>query len=489
MKTIIALLLITISCSWVHGQSHVVAQDTLRARADKALQEKPNQFQKTARLKVKLDSTRQRLQNRIDSLRGTPNPDTLDIASLESMRNKTDSIQFVLSGLSGNATVLPDQVENIQSAVQNLNAKMNEKLGLFAQNGATGLSTSAIPSSNLLNKINTPSLPNVSGPVTGLQGAVPNLPAAPGVNMPDANLSLPAVDVPSVPSVVNFGKAGDVFKDVSGYGSDVKALSDGNLDAVKDVPGKLEEKAMGTEQFHGMSKQISEVDKLKRYYDPDVAKEEALNKAKEEAVNHFVGHEEELKEAMNKLSELKAKKPDTEGVVDLFAKRQKPLQGKIFRERLIPGLSIQFQNQKSFWLDINPHVGYRVSGRFTAGIGWNQRLSYDFDHWKWDWVNRMYGPRSFVHFKFKENFYLKAEAEVMNAPYKGEYFTSGVEAKGRRWIGSYFAGIKRDFQFAKSLKGNVQVLYNLYNPDKLSPYVNRLNVRIGIDFLHKEENK
>ena len=61
-----------------------------------------------------------------------------------------------------------------------------------------------------------------------------------------------------------------------------------------------------------------------------------------------------------------------------------------------------------------------------------------------------------------------------------------VETEGRVWVWSTFVGIKNVFKFSNSVKGHVQVLYNVYDPEKRSPYANRINVRLGFEFPLKK---
>jgi hypothetical protein len=73
----------------------------------------------------------------------------------------------------------------------------------------------------------------------------------------------------------------------------------------------------------------------------------------------------------------------------------------------------------------------------------------------------------------------------MHAPVRATSLPN-ADIVGRAWVTSYFGGIKKDFQLTKSLKANVQLLYNLYNPEKKSPYTNRFNVRTGFEFPLKK---
>lgn len=380
----------------------------------------------------------------------------------------------------------------IDDSATQVQTKINEKIASFQQNGMTDLSSAP----------GLPSLPSVSvpgGDVGDLNlpdGSLPKI-KSDGIKVPQVDLpssSMPGIDQPSIPSVSkpegieNYsGKLSEVTDQVKDYQKEIKGFDPGNLDEIKNTD-QWEDKLTGLEEMEEVKKQIELADQAKRYYDPEVAKEEALNKAKQEAINHFAGHEEELKAAMEQLSKLKAKMPDTGGVIDLFAKQKSTLKDKTFIERLVTGIALQFQKQGSFWLDFNPCVGYKISNRFLAGLGWNERLAYDFDKSAWDSKNHIYGLRGFLHFKLKTNLWLKGEAEIMNTPIRATPMASS-DIVGRAWVASYFGGIKKDFQLTKRLKGNVQMLYNLYNPDKRSPYTNRFNARMGIKLPLKKRGE
>ena len=65
----------------------------------------------------------------------------------------------------------------------------------------------------------------------------------------------------------------------------------------------------------------------------------------------------------------------------------------------------------------------------------------------------------------------------------------GTNEARREWVWSVFAGFKKDYTFYKKIKGNVQVLYNLYDDHDNSPYVDRLNVRMGFEVGMKKKRK
>jgi hypothetical protein len=245
------------------------------------------------------------------------------------------------------------------------------------------------------------------------------------------------------------------------------------LDAMKG----LKEETLSAEKYAELAKKWNE--------DPEVARELALNKAKEQAINHFAGHEQELKAAMDKMSKVKTKVKETEGVVDMFKKPGNPMKDKSFRERLLPGIALQIQRKDNTWVDFNPYIGYRINGRFTAGAGWNERISFSFKSKSFFSQEHIYGPRLYAEFKLKDFLMLKAETEWMNTWIDSALPAYRVEVNRRAWVWSSFAGVKNVFNLSKRVKGNVQILYNLHDPKKISPYSNRLNIRFGFEFPGK----
>ncbi len=466
--------------------------------------------EKLAHYNQKLDSARTQLQARIDSLSHV----TLDLSSikgLDSLKLRLDSLKNKgpLSDLKEAEAKLAGLQQKVSSKVADAEKQINEKLGVLTQQGIN------VPTLNLpgtdVGKLNVPTL-NTSLP-NSLNVNLGNGLKLPDGNLPTGDLSLntnPDLNLKNLGEKANLGdlpdlktnpikemdglknlqkdfaKVGEISTEIKGYQNDIKKVREGGLDELEQLPEKAEEKALelAGDEFQ---QRAAMVEKWKS--NPAYAKELLLNQAKEQAVNHFAGKEQQLKAAMAQLGKLKSKYQDAEGVLDLFQKKQHPLKGKPFVERIIPGINIQVQAGTHIWLDFNPYIGYQISRRFTAGAGWNERLSLDFKEWEIISAERIYGPRSFLEFKFKENLILKAETELMNAWVHTPLQRALNEAPKQEWVWSSFAGIKNVFNLSKKLKGNAQVLYNLYNPDKRSPYASRLNVRFGFVYVIKKKPK
>jgi hypothetical protein len=84
----------------------------------------------------------------------------------------------------------------------------------------------------------------------------------------------------------------------------------------------------------------------------------------------------------------------------------------------------------------------------------------------------------YTEVRLPRGFSVRADGEVMNSMVTS---ASGAES-GRDWVYSVFAGIKKDYRLFKGARGNVQLLYNLYDDHDRSPYPDRLVMRVGMEF-------
>jgi hypothetical protein len=113
------------------------------------------------------------------------------------------------------------------------------------------------------------------------------------------------------------------------------------------------------------------------------------------------------------------------------------------------------------------------------GRGWNHRIAYDFNRGKFNLDMCIYGPRSYGEFRIKKGFSGRLEVDVMNTPVR---VPPSQDFATKEWVWGAMAGMKKEYRISKSLRGNAQVLYNLFNPHYKSPYTDRLNMRIGIEY-------
>ena len=151
-----------------------------------------------------------------------------------------------------------------------------------------------------------------------------------------------------------------------------------------------------------------------------------------------------------------------------------------FRDRLFFGgnFGLQFGNVTN--IDISPLVGYKITPRFSAGIG----LTYQYIRFNnYDYNTSVYGGRVFSRFivtgpSAPTNIFIHAEYETLN----GDVFNANTQLIEKAWVPAAFGGLG----FIQSIGGRaafgLTVLYNLlYDPDRSfygSPWV----VRAGFTF-------
>lgn len=278
------------------------------------------------------------------------------------------------------------------------------------------------------------------------------------------------------------------------YSDDVKSIAKGDLNEVKELPKAAEQQAMKLDEVQGLQKEAGQFDQYKemadKAKDPSALKDEAMKQAPALAMNHFAGKEQVLQDAMDKLDKLKQKYAHLSTIKENMPRKMRnAMYGKSFIERLVPGITLQIQKSGNVLLDYSPVIGYRFTGRFTAGAGWNERVTIG-KHVQLSLDDRIYGPRLFADFKIKKGFSVRTDIEKMNtyvlAPIAGGYSASEGY---RAWVWSAFVGLKKEYQLVKTVKGNVQFLYNLYDDHDNSPYADRINIRFGFDFPMKIKAK
>ena len=223
--------------------------------------------------------------------------------------------------------------------------------------------------------------------------------------------------------------------------------------------------------------------------DPKAMEKLAVEQAKQQAVNHFAGKEKELQSAMSQISKYKQKYSNLSSIHDIPKRARNTMHGKPLIERIVPGINLQVQKKSTVLIDFNPQIGYRFNGRLTVGAGWNERVG--FHHYTHlSHKDRIFGPRTFAEFKFTKGFALRGEVETMNTFVPPLITGSTPDPTNRQWVWGIFGGIKKEYNLSKKIRGNIQMMYNFHDRFyKTSPYADRLNVRMGVEFPMKKKAK
>ncbi|WP_276374889.1 hypothetical protein [Chryseolinea sp. H1M3-3] len=448
----------------------------------------------------KLDSAKSIWQGRLDSLT------SLSFSSNTLSNHRIDSIQSGFKNKIDSLTSINESASKITRTLDSLNqlrgstlSELDMKVKKLKEKTVGKLNDLKLPS-QLLGKV-----ADVTTKIDGFQ--IPagdlNIPAM-GVGKSGME-SLGGLDIQSplgdaaIPGMEGLkgigeetGRISDVTGKVGEYGKDVQGVVKGDLSEVKNIPGAAESKA---EDLSGMNEVKDQTKVLDEYKDiagsmqnPDSLKELAIQEAKQVAVNHFAGKEQQLKEAMETLAKYKSKYSSLNSLSEATKRPPNEMKGKPFIERLVPGVGIQIQKKGGDVLvDFNPDAGYRFTGRITAGIGWNQRVAYNFDNGIFNAQAKIYGPRTFGEFKLWKGFSPRVEVEVMNTNVPPITRTPTVDPFQREWVWGAFVGVKKEYKFIKNVKGTALVMMRLFNPDHKSPYADVVNVRFGFEFPMKKK--
>ncbi len=446
----------------------------------------------------RLDSVRTRLSSKIDSLNRLQLPTGTYTKLLDSINqiggkpvaavnNTVKQAQDNLSGLQ----------KKVNAPVTKVERTVNDKLALMNKEGGSG--------ANIPGAIDVPGVdsPNLSNGGELLPGAGPGIELPDGERphlsnglggeaafLPDLKTGLP--EMKELDEVTQgIGEIQGIAGEVSAYGNDLKNMGTGNFDEVKQVPQALESEATKLGNTEMLAEKSAELNSMKELAasgnDKEALKKQALQHAPKLASNHFKGQQEVLQQAIGKMNSYKEKYTELTDLENIPKRNPNQMRDKPLVERLVPGLTLQIQKSDNVWLDYNISMGYRITGRLTSGIGWNERIGIA-KGFTFTTSDRVYGPRTYIDFRIKKGFSLYASVEQMNTyvPPNALHPAPPTELDAREWVWGIFTGIKKEYDFVKSVKGNFEILYNLYDDHGKSPYTHRINVRFGFLFPLKK---
>ena len=449
-------------------------------------------------LTYKLDSIESSARNDIDSVSQYYNQATSKVQQLSSRcQQKIDSLgklklptEKYTKKIDSLQNVLSETKQNAESKIQSIKQKSTDKINSLPLPPELQSKVSQVTSS--LDKLNLSSLSSgITSPID-LKGLNTSL-----------NEIIPKADLNGIPGLPTAEGLSDVTKNIG----NVSELTSGITDQTGALQQNASELTQSVGQVNQLDKlaesQITKIDAVKDFTDvtgnlpasslatsEEEAKKELLNQAKEIAVDHFAGKEDVLKSAMEKISKYKQKYSSISSLSEITKRPPNPMKDKPFVERVVPGLQFQmFQKQGNFLTDFNLYAGYRVNGRLTIGLGWNQRVAYNLDRDEFNPKARVFGPRAFGEFKLGRGFSPRAEVEVMNSAVP-PYTTSVLaDTRSREWIVSGLVGIKKEYRFYKNIKGTTTIMINVLHPYNKSPYPDWVNMRFGFEFPLKKKVK
>ncbi len=423
--------------------------------------------------------------------------------SLRSIELPTNSIQQRLDSLVAKKDALLKEVEVKRESLMTQSRerimawrdKAREKLRVAGVSDLPNVPGGGVPDLNVPGApdVNVPDLPDVNLNRDQLaQLGLPEMPALDAAEFNNLDLSPELASINESIRLPEFDQMGDVQEYLSKGDEALSSVSQlqTNTDAV--VEQSLQKVAGASEVQEQL--QLAEgirdnefMEAAEKMKDPEAMKEEVKQKVVKKAVNHFAGREQVLQAAMDKMSKYKAKYESLNSLSEIGKRPPNPMKNKPFLERLVPGVALQIFRNENINLDINPYIGYRLSGRFTAGLGWNQRIGYSTKENYFTSPAVVYGPRTFVEAKVWRGFSGRVEAELMNTVVPPAFKPLTPDITNREWVWSFMAGIKKEYRFIKSVKGTAFIMFNLYDPKNKSPYGDVLNTRFGFEFPLKKQ--
>lgn len=422
------------------------------------------------------DSTINIKLKKIDSIQLTTT------SRFNSLHNQYDSIDQAYIKLAGSFQYRIDSLQQLgQPAdefihkIDSLNAVKEEKL--YALKSKSEDLKNEVREK--LNSLNLP--PEFSGSISEYTATLDLV----DVSLPGTAFSIPELNMPEIKGL-NFSSPNipelnlDGLSKIKDLTSQAEELKDGlpvmKLPENEKMAAKVEEEAS---KFAG--DKLGEMPGIPELpQSGEEAQQQVLNEMKEQSLDYFGGKQEILRKSMEQVSEYKQKFSDVQSLADIPKKAPDPIKKKSFIERLVPGLTLQYQRWNEHLLDVNLYTGYRFTSKLTAGAGWNQRVAFDADLNQWNQLSYLYGPRVYSCYNLGRGFIAHIEGETMRTFI--HYSLADPKAGQWEWVYSMMTGLKKEYRLTKKMKGTAYLLYNVFDPKHKSPYVDRLNARFGVEY-------
>ena len=479
-----------------------------------------------------IDSTIQRTNQKIDSLQALKLPTQKYVRKLDSLQarlqqqvrfNKSDSVTRKISGTLASADHTRDSVQqSISKRIEALQQKINQKLS-FRDSLTMGSNPLGLQADN---------------PLKDLKLTLPNGPSAAGtksttLNTPSTDLSLPKTELPktSMPNEINklntqvndlqqmpkqkmgeweltkeidriegqLAKVGEVTAKAEQYKDEIKEIRAGNIEKVEALPKELENAALqvgevkefsaGQQKFASTKNMLEQYkDMVANVQDSDELKDKAKETAAKEMPDYFSGQEDKLKAGVAQLDKLKRKYKTIPDSRYLPKHVPNEMKGKPFRERVVPGMSLQFYKSDLAALDFSPYLAYKLSGRFRPGVGasWRAAVSIKDPTFRYDEV---FGVRVFNDLRWRGNFYLHTEGEWLHFSQAALLrYKFPADEDRQAWQFRLNAGLFRTYRISQRINGQAQFLYNVLDL-KHFPQAKNTSIRIGFEYVIKKKTK
>ena len=400
-----------------------------------------------------------------------------------SAQHKKDTIEEKLDRLNAKTVLVQDYTG---SKLDSVNQKINHPTE-FIRDKTKGI-VRKVP---LNEKVQHANISDVSMPDIGPEVST-------DVNLP-TDLKIPALEETSLnpPDITGLSEnVPDInggLTEVRQYEGDLQKIKEGTQQDPDKLAELAEQKVSEISAVNDASQEITKATEeqakyeamVQRYRDQKLIQEEIDRKYKGVANDYIMQQSEKVNAARDKLNISKYKKHGLGSVKEIFKKQSDELEGKKFYQRLVPGLNWQLYNKGFVSSDISLQLGYRLTPRFTSGIGIVYRVGFDkkFD----SFVKGMntFGGRVYADMLIVKGLFLHGEFEALRQD--ASYTAYMNEPVSRKVCESNF-GLGKRFNITRNIRGGILAIYRVEYQGAL-PAANKVNVRMGVDYVFRRAKK
>jgi hypothetical protein len=452
----------------------------------------------------KLDSLKQggaatevkRYQQKLDSLERFPQQQYAKLMAAQEKLKDT---------ILKNPRKLQDSLNAVQDKVKGKLAEVNKIADKVGVSGLGKDVNTGIPgnlNSNQLGNLGTAGLPqmaNVTNPLNGSIGlpaiANPTIPAGQTPTLPTAQTAIGGLpsfstEIGQVADVTK--QIGDVGKQTSELTSEVNNIKENGLENSKKIPELLEEQSKNVKELRELEREKAAFEKemkmqkelIEKYKNEQAIKEDMEEKVKEMANDKITEYQAKVDAPIRDLNKYKRKFSDVQDLRNLPKRAPNPLKGLDWRERLVPGFTLQTIVKTKTWLEFAPQFYYKLNGSWSVGAGWVYRFSMDANKLTFDDFGNLNGQTIFLQYHAFKGIFLRAEGE--HSIWKGWAPIADRDENRSRFTTAL--GVGKSFSFSEKLKGNIQTLYH-YTWQSPDPYPSLIEIRFGLDFSIKKKKQ
>lgn len=223
---------------------------------------------------------------------------------------------------------------------------------------------------------------------------------------------------------------------------------------------------------------------LQQYMDKKLLQAEILRKSANVKNDAFNKGSQTVRQGQQHITKTRKVNSSVQSTKGMVRKRSNDLKDKPFYERLQPGVTVQTYNADIFQVDIGLQLGYRLTNKWTVGVGGIHRfgVSREFDYFIQS--QDTYGYRSFLNLKIVKSLYVYGEYEWLKHSLQ-KLQVSETESSNSSAIA---LGLSKRFNLSKKINGNILALYKI-EASKSSINMNKFGVRLGFNWNTKKTRR